>query len=331
MKCNECGAENRNDARFCADCGVELRKVETPKDTKACFNCDFENTRDAKFCASCGVELRRHHEHQSHHHHQQQKQLKRKEKRVNPRLKWHPALVGLLIIGGVTLLLTIPYITGNSPGRKPQPERIIEQRSSDPKIEAKVIEVASQFICSCGTCGEEPLDVCSCNTAVQERQFIRNAFQSGQTADQIVAAVNSTYGRMKPEFVVKYDSVGRRSVPEPVRSKTKSNRGQVPTGKTNTPAKQTAPLQAGTNTRTFSQLKIGNIGIATAFDREEVFSRFRCPCGQCGIDELKDCSCDHPRGAKEVKAFVDQKIAERKYTVAQLVDQLDERYGGKKF
>lgn len=315
MKCNNCDADNRDDAKFCVSCGAGLQLAKVSSHTKPCLNCGFENTRDARFCASCGVELRRQHEHQSHHHHQQQKQPKKKEKRVDTRLKWHPALVGLLIIGGGALLIAIPYITGNPPGRKPQAERIIEQRSADPKIEAKVKEVASQFICSCGTCGEEPLDVCSCNTAVQERQFIRNAVQSGQTVDQIVTAVNSTFGWMKPEFVVKYDSVGRRSIPEPVTSKTDGSKGQGPTGKKNTPATQTTP-QAGTNTRTFSQLRIGNSGIATAFDREEVFSRFRCPCGQCRIDELKDCSCDHPRGAKEVKAFVDQKIAEKQYTVA---------------
>lgn len=235
--------------------------------------------------------------------------------------------MGLLIIGGGALLITIPYVTGNPPGRKPQAERIIEQRSADPKIEATVKEVASQFVCSCGTCGEEPLDVCSCNTAVQERQFIRNAVQSGQTVDQIVTAVNSTFGWMKPELVVKYDSLARRSGTEPLRGRLKNPEFQ---GKPSPSSKLSVPLQTGTSVFNLSPIKTDDGKIATASDRVKIFSHFRCPCGQCGIDELKDCECDHPRGAKEVKAFADQKISERKYTIAQLIDQLNQQYGGRK-
>jgi hypothetical protein len=80
----------------------------------------------------------------------------------------------------------------------------------------------------------------------------------------------------------------------------------------------------------FPQDNTQNNIIGTAFDREEIFSQFRCPCGQCKIEELKDCSCDHPRGAKEVKAFVDRKIAEKKYTVAQIIVQRDNQCGGRK-
>lgn len=202
MKCNTCAVENRDDARFCANCGAELQRTEEARNTKACSNCDFENSRDAKFCANCGVEFQRHHQHQPHRHHQSQKQPRKKEKRVDTRLTWHPALVVLLIIGGVVGLISIPYITGNPPGRTSRPEPLTELVSNDSAVEATVREVASKFICSCGTCGEQPLDSCTCNTAIQERQFIRNAVQSGGTSEQIIAAVNTTYGWMKPEFVV---------------------------------------------------------------------------------------------------------------------------------
>jgi hypothetical protein len=327
MKCNNCGIENKDDAKFCANCGSELQRLEEPKNTKTCFNCGFENTRDAKFCASCGVELRRHHPQQPQHPHQHQKQPKKKEKRVDTRLKWHPAKVVLLIIGGVILFLSIPYITGNPPGRKQRPEPLIEQRSSDPKLEANVQAVASKFICSCGTCGEQPLDICTCNTAIQERQFIRNALQAGQTSDQVIAAVNTTFGWMKPEFVAHYDSMARNSSSRAVN---KGNAQNSP-GKPTISTKLKVPMQPESITLNSSQLKALGNRIATAFDRDEIFSRFRCPCGQCGIDDLAKCTCDHPRGAKEVKAFVDQKISEQKYTVAQLIDQLDKQYGGRKF
>ena len=63
---------------------------------------------------------------------------------------------------------------------------------------------------------------------------------------------------------------------------------------------------------------------------KEVFSHFRCSCGQCGMDDLKACTCQHPRGAKEVKAFVERRIAEGKLTVARLIREVDEKYGGRK-
>ena len=187
-------------------------------------------------------------------------------------------------------------------------------------MEATVREVASKFICSCGTCGEQPLDICACNTAIQERQFIRNALESGQTSKQIIAAVNTTYGWTKPEFVVKYDSFANRSTPS----------GGRPGGKKNQSTKLVVPLQTQEGLLSLTPKATSSNTIATAIDREAIFSSFHCPCGQCGVDELKDCSCDHPRGAKEVKGFVDQKIAEQKYTVTQLIDQVDKRYGGRK-
>lgn len=320
MNCNNCGAENRGDAKFCANCGAQLQKIESEKNTKACFNCGFENTRDAKFCASCGAALRRHQHPQSQQRGQRQRPPKKKERRVDTKLHWHPALVGLLIMGGVVLLLTIPYITGNPPGRDSRPEPLTEITSTDLAVEARVKDVASKFICSCGACGEQPLDSCTCNTAIQERQFIRNTLQSGQTPDQVIAAVNTTYGWMKPEFVVHYDSLARQSA-RPSRDSGSKDRSK----------KLTIPQEPQNRLLKFSQVGTEDTGVGTVFDREEIFSHFQCPCGQCGIDELKDCSCDHPRGAKEVKAFIDQKIAEKKYTVAQLIDQLDKRYGGRKF
>lgn len=321
MECKNCNTENYDDAKFCGNCGAELQPVETAKRTKACFNCGFENSRDAKFCASCGAELRRHQQSQPEHHHHSQRQPKKKGKRVDTRLKWHPALVVLLIIGGVVGLVSIPYITGNPPGRTSRPEPLAELMSNDSGVEATVRDVASKFICSCGTCGEQPLDICTCNTAIQERQFIRNAVQSGQTSEQIIAAVNTTYGWMKPEFVVEYDSLANRSTPT----------GGRPAGNKNQSTKLVVPPQTQNGLLNISPKATPSGTIATALEREAIFSSFRCPCGQCGIDELKDCTCDHPRGAKEVKGFIDRKIAEQKYTVAQLIDQLDKRYGGRKF
>ena len=191
------------------------------------------------------------------------------------------------------------------------PRQFIEAKSSDAKSEAKVLAIASKFICSCGTCGEKPLDTCTCSRAAEERQFIRNYLEAGQTPEQVIAAVNTTFGWMKPELAARYNS------------------GGAITARLKTPpvvAKQTEAVLAKLATKASANAKL-----ATAADRIQVFSHFKCSCGQCGVDELKDCGCDHPRGATEVKAFVDAKITEGKYTVGQVLDQVEREYGGRKF
>jgi len=149
-----------------------------------------------------------------------------------------------------------------------------------------------------------------CNTAVEERQFIRNCLQAGQTPEQVIAAVNSTFGWLKPEFATQYDSLAH---------------------KTHQPSKRPVPTRSESVPLKSLSQQSGEVKLATTADRMEILTHFQCPCGQCGVDELKDCSCDHPHGAKEVKAFVDGKIAEGKYTVAQLIEQVERLYGARKF
>lgn len=190
------------------------------------------------------------------------------------------------------------------------PPPFVETALKDPALEAKVLEIASKFICSCGTCGEKPLEICTCNTAAEERQFIRNYLQQGQPPEQIIAALNNTYGWLKPEFAAKYDSLNS------IRTRLSQS------------------VAAGPTQTTFTELTVKKNPadrVAAPSDGEEIFSHFRCPCGQCGMDELKDCTCTHPRGAREVKTFVQSKISEGKYSVAQLIEEIEVKYGGRKF
>jgi hypothetical protein len=199
---------------------------------------------------------------------------------------------------------------------------LIEARSNDPALETRVMDVASKFICACGTCGEQPLDVCSCNVAVQERQLIRSSLQSGQSPEQVVSVVNKNFGWMKPGFAAKYDSTGR---------KTRQPNTATPPARIRDSRKLQVPDQQEVGSSQFPLKKTVATKIATAADRVEIFSNFKCLCGQCRIEELKDCGSGHPRGATEVKAFVDQKIRARKYAVAQLIDEVEKTYGGRKY
>ncbi len=49
MQCPNCGAENREDRRFCAECGDSL--------SLACPDCGFGNEPGEKFCGGCGTAL----------------------------------------------------------------------------------------------------------------------------------------------------------------------------------------------------------------------------------------------------------------------------------
>jgi hypothetical protein len=71
----------------------------------------------------------------------------------------------------------------------------------------------------------------------------------------------------------------------------------------------------------FAQSGLSTTGSLTAL-RTEVLSHFRCPCGKCGMENLAECECQHPRGAKEVRAFLDKKLA---------TAEIEKAYGGKKF
>lgn len=58
--------------------------------------------------------------------------------------------------------------------------------------------VASRFVCSCGTCGEKRLDVCTCETAQQERAFIQDQLRQGRSEAEAADALNQKYGGLKP-------------------------------------------------------------------------------------------------------------------------------------
>jgi len=49
MRCPECQHENRQEAKFCEECGTKLQRV--------CPNCGEELRPQAKFCDECGTKV----------------------------------------------------------------------------------------------------------------------------------------------------------------------------------------------------------------------------------------------------------------------------------
>lgn len=66
-----------------------------------------------------------------------------------------------------------------------------------PVTDPAVLRVAARFACSCGTCGEKRLDICSCETAQTERAFIQEQLRNGRTEAEAAEALNKKYGGLK--------------------------------------------------------------------------------------------------------------------------------------
>ncbi len=312
MNCNFCGANNSQGNKFCSNCGEELVAANN-SELNVCTHCGAENDRDNSFCITSGNKIStefyksEHSDQHNRNYKQNSSEISKKVPNNNKKsgrqfnssssLKTLWIFVGAVIVT-VLLLISIDLIFKNDSNKIP-----IDKVSSNPAIEANINAIASKFVCSCGTCNEESLEACACGRAVEERQFIRDYLEQNQKPDDIVVAVANKYGWMKAEFVSNYKV---------------------------DPSKVWKPSQLQVTKEISSTTPGLNITKATILDKYTIYSAFNCPCKQCKIDELKDCNCPHPNGAKEVKSFIDNKINENRYTINEIIDLVDRTYGGKK-
>ncbi|GAB4363686.1 MAG: hypothetical protein Kow0042_01760 [Calditrichia bacterium] len=126
----------------------------------------------------------------------------RRKKQVEP-VK-NRSLGVYLTLFTVAVLGILVVIAMNRKASSPPQIASSELSLVDSFLEAQVLKVASKFRCFCGTCGGTPLEDCSCEAAVAERQFIRDKLKAGLDVEQIIAQVNRTYGWLKPEFESEY-------------------------------------------------------------------------------------------------------------------------------
>ena len=98
-----------------------------------------------------------------------------------------------------------------------------------------------------------------------------------------------------------------------------------------TPSRSTAPITA-VQPATVQPIAIQPATSAASNSMEEqvrqVAVNFKCACGGCGELPLAECQCDMASGAVEEKSFIRTKLLEG-YSVPQVVDLLDEKYGHK--
>src|SRR3972149_12010119 len=136
MKCNECGAENRDNTKFCANCGIEVGKTEKANDLRPCPTCGFENIPQAKFCANCGIEIRQQRPDRPQQQSSAQTRHKKKDRRVETKWSRSPGVVGLILLTAGILFIVVLYERGER--GKPEPQAsLVELKSSDAALERK--------------------------------------------------------------------------------------------------------------------------------------------------------------------------------------------------
>ncbi len=323
MKCNKCGTDNNIENNFCINCGNRLDKNEHSGEI-ICESCGAVNELTNNYCTSCGENLKSpssknleessanqqlrynkpHKKKKSKHYNivNSQTRLTGQKHLPEKKLNFKPLLVSIVIF--IISYLVYVIIDSQLDKKNLYEQKVFEVKSSNPAVEAEVYEIASKFACSCGTCGEESLEKCTCPKAIEERQFIRDYVETNQKREDILLAVANKYGFLKSQYASEVKGIDKSKIFE---SKLIIK-----------------PDNVGLNNN------ISLDKIAAVSDKDAIYLQFNCPCGKCTIDELKDCNCSHPNGAKEVKRFIDEKISENRYTVNQIIELVNSKYGGKK-
>ncbi len=316
MRCNKCGIDNSAENKFCINCGTEL-KNQIRIDKSICPSCGVQNLLSSNFCISCGeplvdekpgsdrISLTRTNDLKKKNTNTKNNTIPQSQKSKRDRSNISMGMRPLLIAIGVITVSLLAVVALNSLFKKDFDSQYpLETKSDNPLVEAEVFNIASKFVCSCGTCNEESLEICKCGRAIEERQFIRDYVERNQKKENIVYALASKYGFLKSQFAGEFKQVDKSKIFE-------TNQIIIPDNN-------------------LENINIGLNKTASVSDRVTIFSAFRCNCGKCGIDELKDCDCSHPKGAQEVKKFIDEKISANKYTVQEVIELVNSKYGGKK-
>ena len=220
MNCNNCGAQNNVENKFCVTCGIKLEKI--PEQAKKfCTECGTENQSNNKFCINCGAELifkqitnapvnqvnikkKKQPKHKQH-----KKYVQEKNFNLIDDIKKHKiaAAAGIVVIGYL-LFQFLPQEPEVRNVTSHFPQTNIPVNSGNTKLN----EIASKFVCSCGNCGELSLETCTCPTAEEENALINTMLSQNISIDEIVIAVANKYGWLKSEYYPQYKQLDKSKV-----------------------------------------------------------------------------------------------------------------------
>ena len=99
-----------------------------------------------------------------------------------------PMILGAVALIVLGMLLSTVLIDQSAPSGAPGPTTTTQVYSS------AVLDIARDFYCACGNCGDKELVVCNCDTAVQEKNYIHDLLDKGYDKESINATVQAMFG-----------------------------------------------------------------------------------------------------------------------------------------
>jgi hypothetical protein len=188
LRCPSCNSENPGDSLFCTECGEKLSAVQKPAkgNQRKCKDCGHFNELDALFCVACGEEIIK----------VPPKKDRHRRPSPGPSYKTIALIVGGIFLLGLLVKAGMTLFKDENASRVSSPSPAVSASLANVD-EPKVLEVARNFKCACGGCGELPLDTCDCdmpNGALGEKTFIREKLGEGLSVQQVIEFVNKKYG-----------------------------------------------------------------------------------------------------------------------------------------
>ncbi|UCG10989.1 MAG: hypothetical protein JSU72_10470 [Deltaproteobacteria bacterium] len=110
------------------------------------------------------------------------------------------AIVAIVLLVGVTMKTMFPSRSGPDTTQPTLIQPVSSPRSTSVAtsgLQGQVYQVASQFKCACGGCGELPLAECECDMpkgAKEEKTFIRAKLMEGLSVPEVIDLVEKKYG-----------------------------------------------------------------------------------------------------------------------------------------
>lgn len=98
---------------------------------------------------------------------------------------------------GATLLILLGFVAGLIVSRTATPSSPPTQAALAPLYSQEVLAIASKFSCACGQCGERELVACTCDTAIREKNYIRDLLNKDYDHETIMTTLETMFGGRK--------------------------------------------------------------------------------------------------------------------------------------
>lgn len=98
---------------------------------------------------------------------------------------------------GAGFLIMIGIIIGSIINRPGNPGVIDNNNSVTPIYTSAVLDIAREFLCTCGSCDEPDLVACSCETAKQEKRTIGELLGKGYDRAKVIQSIEAMFGGRK--------------------------------------------------------------------------------------------------------------------------------------